>query len=100
MLYKRPSQNSDFRRFVPKPTYDSKSDDFKLDSSDYLIIIPGDVPLIDKNEIDELIDSVTKNNSTLGLITAEVKNPSGYGRIVRNKNNAEKIVEESDASEI
>ena len=76
-----------------------ESDDFKLDSSDYLIIIPGDVPLIDKNEIDKLIDSVTKNNSTLGLITAEVKNPSGYGRIVRNKNNAKKIVEESDASD-
>ena len=33
------------------------------------------------------------------MITAEVKNPSGYGRIVRNKNNAKKIVEESDASD-
>jgi len=75
------------------------SDEFKSDNCDYLIITPGDVPLIDKNEIDKLIGAVTKNNSALGLITAEVQNPSGYGRIVRNKEYAKKIVEEADASE-
>jgi len=75
------------------------SDEFKSDNCDYLIIIPGDVPLIDKSEIDKLIDAVTKNNSMLGLITAEVQNPSGYGRIVRIKEHAKKIVEEADASE-
>ena len=76
-----------------------ESDQFKSDDSDYLIIIPGDVPLIDKSEIDKLIDAVTKNNSALGLITAEVKNSSGYGRIIRSKENAKKIVEEADANE-
>ena len=75
------------------------SDEFKSDNCDYLIITPGDVPLIDKSEIDKLIGAVTKNNSALGLITAEVQNPSGYGRIVRNKEYAKKIVEEADASE-
>ena len=75
------------------------SDEFKSDNCDYLIITPGDVPLIDKSEIDKLIGAVTKNNSALGLITAEVQNPSGYGRIVRSKEHAKKIVEEADASE-
>jgi len=75
------------------------SDEFKSDNCDYLIITPGDVPLIDKSEVDKLIEAVTKNNSALGLITAEVQNPSGYGRIVRNKEHAKKIVEEADASE-
>ena len=33
-----------------------ESDQFKSDDSDYLIIIPGDVPLIDKSEIDKLME--------------------------------------------
>ena len=75
------------------------SKEFKSDNSDYIVIIPGDVPLIDKNDLDKLIDAVIKNKSALGLITAEVSNPSGYGRIIRTKENAKKIVEEADASE-
>ena len=75
-----------------------ESKEFKSDKSDYLIIIPGDVPLLDKNEIDILVEEVIEKDSPIGLISAEVKNPSGYGRIVRDKNKVKKIVEEADAN--
>jgi bifunctional UDP-N-acetylglucosamine pyrophosphorylase/glucosamine-1-phosphate N-acetyltransferase len=34
-----------------------------------------------------------------GIITAEVTNPSGYGRIIKDGNTISKIVEEADSSE-
>ena len=76
-----------------------ESKEFKSDKSDYLIIIPGDVPLIDKTELDKLVQEVEKKDSPIGLISAEVKNPSGYGRIVRDKDKVKKITEEADAND-
>ena len=76
-----------------------ESKEFKSDKSDYLIIIPGDVPLIDKTELDKLVQEVVKKDSPIGLISAEVKNPSGYGRIVRDKDKVKKITEEADAND-
>tara|TARA_B100000131_G_scaffold6489_1_gene6709 strand:+ start:1998 stop:3374 length:1377 start_codon:yes stop_codon:yes gene_type:complete len=76
-----------------------ESKEFKSDKSDYLIIIPGDVPLIDKTELDKLVQEVVKKDSPIGLISAEVKNPSGYGRIVRDEDKVKKITEEADAND-
>ena len=76
-----------------------ESKEFKSDKSDYLIIIPGDVPLIDKTELDKLVQEVVKKDLPIGLISAEVKNPSGYGRIVRDKDKVKKITEEADAND-
>ena len=75
------------------------SNEFINDDSDYIVIIPGDAPLLLKESIDELISESTKRSVALGIITAEVSNPSGYGRIIKDGNTISKIVEESDSSE-
>ncbi len=63
-----------------------------------ILILYGDVPLISQSTLEQLI--VAKQNSNLAILTAQVRQPTGYGRIVRNeKGKIEKIVEEKDASD-
>ena len=60
------------------------------------IILYGDVPLISKNTIQSLI---AKSHSTgFSLLSVILDDPSGYGRIVRDKNQLIKaIIEHKDA---
>ena len=76
-----------------------KSDEFRDDDSDYVVIIPGDAPLLLQKDIDNLIAESSRSNVALGVITAEIPNPTGYGRIVKDGNTISKIVEEVDASD-
>ena len=76
-----------------------ESKEYDDDKNDYLVVIPGDVPLIKKKDLDLLINDVVSSKAAIGLITAEVNDPFGYGRIVKNKDEFEKIIEESDADE-
>ncbi|MDB4837507.1 bifunctional UDP-N-acetylglucosamine diphosphorylase/glucosamine-1-phosphate N-acetyltransferase GlmU [Marinomonas sp.] len=58
----------------------------------------GDVPLIRKTTLDEMVSLSTQN--TLVLLTISLENPTGYGRIVRDlSNKVTAIVEQKDASE-
>jgi bifunctional UDP-N-acetylglucosamine pyrophosphorylase/glucosamine-1-phosphate N-acetyltransferase len=75
------------------------SEEFKNDNSDYVLIIPGDVPLLNKDNIDLLIEQVQEKSAALGIITAEVSDPVGYGRIIRSGDDIAKIVEQTDTSE-
>ncbi|MBI5327301.1 MAG: bifunctional UDP-N-acetylglucosamine diphosphorylase/glucosamine-1-phosphate N-acetyltransferase GlmU [Deltaproteobacteria bacterium] len=65
-----------------------------------VLILSGDVPLITKETIHGLLDLHTKRNAAISFISAIVGNPSGYGRVVRDKKNkVVKIVEDKDASQ-
>jgi bifunctional UDP-N-acetylglucosamine pyrophosphorylase/glucosamine-1-phosphate N-acetyltransferase len=65
-----------------------------------VLILCGDVPLVELETLHSFIDTYKKNGSTLSVLTAVVENPSGYGRILRNAEGwLERIVEEKDASE-
>ena len=66
--------------------------------SEFTLVVPGDVPSINSEDIDLLIDEVKTKSSPVGFLTALVNNPFGYGRIVKN-NEEIKIVEEKDCSE-
>ncbi len=74
------------------------SDVFNGIKSEFTLVVPGDVPGINAEDIDSLIDEVKTKDSPVGFITALVENPFGYGRIVKN-NEEIKIVEEKDCSE-
>ena len=64
------------------------------------LILSGDVPLISKNTLKNLIKVHDDNKSLGSLISANIENPTGYGRIIRNSNNIfTKIVEHKDANE-
>lgn len=60
-----------------------------------VLILYGDVPLIQHTTLQKLI---TKTTSELGLLTVNMGNPTGLGRIIRDdKGQILRIVEEKDA---
>ncbi len=64
-----------------------------------LLVLSGDVPLLRATTIERLIQSHRQNEAAATLLTAQFSDPSGYGRIVRDKQNGlAKIVEEKDCS--
>lgn len=70
-----------------------------VNDSANVLILYGDVPLLSTETLNKLLEA--KQDSSIALLTANLNNPQGYGRIVRNSDaNIEKIVEEKDASEV
>lgn len=69
-----------------------------LEESDVTLVLFGDVPLVKSSTLTNLIDKASKDSLT--LLTVELANPTGYGRIVRDSetNYVRAIVEEKDAS--
>jgi len=66
----------------------------------HILILYGDVPNIKSSTLQPIINDHVKNNRDLTLITAELENPYGYGRIIRDKNGSLlKIVEEKDCND-
>jgi len=69
-----------------------------VENDDTVLILYGDVPLLKVQTIGRLLTQVTE--TTLALLTVLLDEPTGYGRIVRDKNHAViKIVEQKDANE-
>ncbi|HYR36870.1 MAG TPA: bifunctional UDP-N-acetylglucosamine diphosphorylase/glucosamine-1-phosphate N-acetyltransferase GlmU [Burkholderiales bacterium] len=61
-----------------------------------VLILYGDVPLVRPDSLKRLVEAARDG---LAVMTTEVDDPRGYGRIVRNPSGAvERIVEEKDAS--
>jgi bifunctional UDP-N-acetylglucosamine pyrophosphorylase / glucosamine-1-phosphate N-acetyltransferase len=61
------------------------------------LILYGDVPLTTRHSLQELLDRA--GHEKLAVLTVELENPTGYGRIVRQHGNIVGIVEQKDASE-
>ena len=69
----------------------------QISDSDIVLILYGDVPLLKLATVKGLLANVS--DKTLALLTVKLKNPTGYGRIVRDSSGkVTKIVEEKDAS--
>jgi bifunctional UDP-N-acetylglucosamine pyrophosphorylase/glucosamine-1-phosphate N-acetyltransferase len=63
-----------------------------------VLILYGDVPLVNASTLKQLVIQVDENN--MALLTVELDNPSGYGRVLRDADNSVcAIVEHKDASE-
>jgi bifunctional UDP-N-acetylglucosamine pyrophosphorylase/glucosamine-1-phosphate N-acetyltransferase len=68
---------------------------FVKDDEDVLVLY-GDVPLTKVSTIEKLLGA--KQEGGMALLTVNLANPSGYGRIVRICNNVVGIVEQKDAN--
>lgn len=65
-----------------------------------VLVLYADNPLIKKETLAELLDYHFKTEAELTLLTAELQNPKGYGRILRDKYGAVcRIIEETDLNE-
>ncbi len=61
------------------------------------LVLYGDVPLISRDTLARLADAA--GNDALALLTVELDDPTGYGRIVRRDGRIVRIVEHRDADE-
>ncbi len=69
-----------------------------LDDGGVTLILYGDVPLIAAETLGKLLGTV--QNETLGLLTVDLPDPAGYGRVVRDaQGHVQAIVEHKDASD-
>ena len=68
-----------------------------VDGKSKVVILYGDAPLVRAESLKRLIDAA---GDGVAVMTTEVQNPKGYGRIVRQSSDrVERIVEEKDASD-
>lgn len=77
-----------------------KAGEFIKENSDKdVLILCGDAPLIDAKTISEAKLLHEKENNSVTVITSELENSKGYGRILRNDDGSLKmIIEENDAT--
>lgn len=67
-------------------------------SAERVLILYGDVPLIERTTLDRLLAKVADDR--IALLTVVLDDPTGYGRIIRDASGAvQAIVEQKDASE-
>ena len=64
----------------------------------FVLLLSGDVPLLKRHTLAELVKKHQDSNAAATVLTAMVDQPYGYGRIVRIKGRISRIVEERDAS--
>lgn len=63
-----------------------------------LLLLCGDVPLIRRETLENLLHYHRSEQAAVTVLTAELTDPHGYGRIVRDGAEVLRIVEEKDAS--
>ncbi len=63
-----------------------------------LLLLCGDVPLLTAKTLAQLISLHRQEKAAVTVLTANLINPQGYGRILRDGENIRSIVEEKDAS--
>ena len=66
------------------------------DHQGHVLVLYGDCPLLPSDILREVIETTAK--APLGLVTAKLAKPAGYGRIIRNKGGVTAIREDRDCS--
>jgi bifunctional UDP-N-acetylglucosamine pyrophosphorylase/glucosamine-1-phosphate N-acetyltransferase len=61
-----------------------------------VLILLGDAPFVDADTIKKSYDVHVADKNAVTVITAQLDNPKGYGRIIRNGGGVSAIVEESE----
>jgi bifunctional UDP-N-acetylglucosamine pyrophosphorylase / glucosamine-1-phosphate N-acetyltransferase len=66
-----------------------------------LLILNGDVPLLRTETLKALLQTHQENHNSCTILTAQLANPQGYGRVFRNsKGIVQKIIEDKDCTSI
>lgn len=62
-----------------------------------VVVTYGDVPMLSGETLQALVDTHSTQHNAVTVLTAEVEDPTGYGRIVRENHQVLRIVEHKDA---
>jgi len=74
------------------------SDDELDDADADVVVVPGDTPLLRPATVARLVAEHQRTDAACTILTARVPDPTGYGRVVRGKDDrVQRIVEEADA---
>jgi bifunctional UDP-N-acetylglucosamine pyrophosphorylase/glucosamine-1-phosphate N-acetyltransferase len=66
----------------------------QIGQDETVVVVMGDVPLIDAATIRQLVAAHEDHGAAATMLTAELEDPSGYGRVVRNADGSvERVVE-------
>ena len=68
------------------------------DAAGTVLVLPGDVPLLSEATLRRLVEHHVASHAAATLLTAEVADPTGYGRVVREQGRPTWIVEHRDAT--
>lgn len=63
-----------------------------------IVVTYGDVPMLSGGTLQQLVEAHRKNQNAITVLTAEVPDPTGYGRIIRSGDTIARIVEHRDAN--
>lgn len=64
-----------------------------------VLVLCGDTPLLTTRTLSALLDTHRRREASATVLSAELEDPSGYGRVIRTATgDIERIVEEKDAS--
>jgi len=64
-----------------------------------VLVLSGDVPLLQEKTLNDLIRHHDESKAVATILTADLDDPTGYGRVIRNENGfVESIVEHRDAT--
>ena len=70
-----------------------------LDGIDHVVVLPGDAPLLTAEAVSDLLQRHTATGVAATLLTAELDDPTGYGRVLREGGQITGIVEQKDATD-
>lgn len=70
-----------------------------LDDQNISIIVPADIPYLDKETIELIVDDYDKAKNCVLVVGMKVENPKGYGRLKMKNDKLLKIIEEKEAIE-
>ena len=74
-------------------------DDLDDEDDSELVVVPGDAPLIRSSTLAKLVATHRERSAAATLLSARLPQPTGYGRVVRDRNGGvRRIVEEVEAS--
>ncbi len=85
---------------VPRGTGDAvRYAEGEVPEDSLLYVGSGDAPLIRGSTLKEMYRKITSTGADAVILTAEVPDPSGYGRVIREGDRFVRIVEDRDATE-
>jgi bifunctional UDP-N-acetylglucosamine pyrophosphorylase / glucosamine-1-phosphate N-acetyltransferase len=69
------------------------------DLSGPVLVTCGDVPLLEPGTLEDLLDARARSGAAVAVLTTELADPTGYGRVLRGPDGTvDRIVEQADAT--